>query len=105
MPHHVLIVGYEREISNETGVQNRGLFFPFIHAIFIDKRIKICYAQIISLARGFFVLIPIAFLLSVLFQMTGVWCAYPMSECIVAIMGLVLYIINERHKNRDCSRL
>ncbi|MGI6182013.1 MAG: MATE family efflux transporter [Agathobaculum sp.] len=48
-------------------------------------------AQIISLLRGFFLLIPFAFLLSYLFQMTGVWAAYPATECAVCIVGIFLY--------------
>lgn len=49
-------------------------------------------AQIISLSRGFFVLVPMAFLLSALLNMTGVWCAYPLTEFIVAWVGLAFYI-------------
>lgn len=47
-------------------------------------------AQCISLLRGFFVLIPTAFILSFLFGMTGVWCAYPAAEAIVAIIGALM---------------
>lgn len=53
-------------------------------------------AQIISLLRGFFVLIPMAFLLSALLKMTGVWCAYPLTEFTVALIGLVFYISIKR---------
>lgn len=49
-------------------------------------------AQLISLARGLFILVPMAFLLSALLDMTGVWCAYPLTECIVALIGMVLYL-------------
>lgn len=49
-------------------------------------------AQIISLFRGFFVLIPMAFLLSSLLKMTGVWCAYPLTEFAAAWAGAVFYI-------------
>lgn len=49
-------------------------------------------ARIISLSRGFFVLIPMVFLLSALLKMTGVWCAYPLTEFVVACIGLVFYI-------------
>lgn len=41
-------------------------------------------AQIISFLRSFFVLIPMAFLLSSLWEMTGIWCAYPMTELVVS---------------------
>lgn len=48
-------------------------------------------AQIISLLRGFIVLVPVAFLLSSILEMTGVWCAYPMTELLVAVVAIVLY--------------
>ena len=55
-------------------------------------------AQIISLLRGFIVLLPVAFLLSSLLKMTGVWCAYPLTECIVALTGAVFYILQKKKK-------
>ena len=55
-------------------------------------------AQIISLLRGFFVLVPIAFLLSSLLKMTGVWCAYPLTEFIVALIGTAFYIVSKKKK-------
>ncbi len=89
----------------ETGLKIYFIACPFIGfnivlaTCFISTE-KPLYAQIISLSRGFFVLIPIAFLLSALFQMTGVWCAYPMSEWIVAVIGLILYVINQHRKHQ-----
>lgn len=58
-------------------------------------------AQVISLLRGFLVLIPMAFLLSALFKMTGVWCAYPLTEFIVAWIGLTFYISIKR---KECLK-
>ena len=55
-------------------------------------------AQIISFLRGLFVLVPMAFLLSSIFKMTGVWCAYPLTECTVALIGMVFYISAKRKK-------
>ena len=52
--------------------------------------------QIISLSRGFLVLVPVAFLLSVCFKMTGVWCAYPVTEIIVALLSLKFYLKQRR---------
>lgn len=45
-------------------------------------------AQIISLARGFVILIPMAFLMSFFFQMTGVWLSLPFTECLVTLAGV-----------------
>lgn len=47
--------------------------------------------QIVSLSRGFIVILPMAFLLSLFFQMTGVWLSYPLTEGIVALAGTILY--------------
>lgn len=53
-------------------------------------------AQIISFLRGLFVLVPAAFLLSAILKMTGVWLAYPISECIVAMVGAAFYFLNKK---------
>ena len=53
-------------------------------------------AQIISLSRGFLILVPMAFLLAALFKMTGVWCAYPAAECIVTLIGGMLYVKRDK---------
>ena len=53
-------------------------------------------AQIISFLRGLFVLVPVAFLLSAILRMTGVWLAYPISECIVAMVGAAFYFLNKK---------
>lgn len=47
-------------------------------------------AQIISLLRGFFVVIPMTILLSFVWGMTGVWMSYPITEMIVCVLGIVL---------------
>ena len=46
-------------------------------------------AHVISLLRGFAVIIPMAFLLSAVADMAGVWCAFPCTELLVAIVGAV----------------
>ncbi|MDE6905711.1 MAG: MATE family efflux transporter [Lachnospiraceae bacterium] len=48
-------------------------------------------AQGISLSRGFFLLLPTAFLLARLFGMTGVFLSCPVTEFIVFAMGLLFY--------------
>lgn len=53
-------------------------------------------AHIISLLRGFIVIIPMAFLLSSIGGMIGVWFTFPTTELIVAIIGLTLYLLSKR---------
>ena len=50
-------------------------------------------AHIISLLRGFIVIIPMAFLLSVLFGITGVWASFPATESIVSLIGITLFAL------------
>ncbi len=45
-------------------------------------------AQIISILRSFFVLMPMAWILSYCFGMTGVWLAYPATELFVFLFAL-----------------
>lgn len=44
-------------------------------------------AQIISLLRGFFLIVPMAFVLSLSFQMNGVWFAFPITELATTAAG------------------
>ena len=73
--------------------------FNIVLATFFTSTGRPVPAQIISMSRGFFVLVPMAFLLSALLKVTGVWCAYPAAECVVAGIGIVLYMRNEKRKH------
>ncbi len=98
--------------GNETlqSLAESGLRIYFIAVFFIGINIvlntyfisieKPIFAQIISLSRGFIILIPMAFLLSYLFNMTGVYASYPVTEAIVCIIGISLYLINVRNKEK-----
>lgn len=66
--------------------------FNIVASTFLTSSMKNISAQVISLLRGLFVLLPITFLLSYLFKMTGIWLAYPTSEAIVFIVSLALII-------------
>ena len=57
-------------------------------------------AQVVSLSRGFFIVIPMAFFLSYAFGMTGVWLSYPITEAIVSVIGILLYVIYIAKENR-----
>ena len=51
---------------------------------------------IVSLLRGFFVIIPMSFLLSSLWGITGLWAVFPATEIIVAAVSLI-FIIKSRN--------
>lgn len=57
-------------------------------------------AQIVSLSRGFFIIIPMAYFLSHAFGMTGIWLSYPFTELLVSILGFLLIITKKYHGNR-----
>lgn len=61
-------------------------------------------AQILSFLRGLLVLVPAAFLLSEILKMTGVWLAYPMTECVVAVVGVVFFAAFD-HRKIDCTKI
>lgn len=65
--------------------------FNIILAAYFTSTEKVLPAQIVSLSRGFLLIIPIAFTTSLLLQMNGVWLSYPLTECLVALAGIVLY--------------
>lgn len=48
-------------------------------------------AHIISLLRGLIVIIPLTILLSSIAGMTGVWLAFPLTELLVAVLGMSMY--------------
>ncbi|MDE7250985.1 MAG: MATE family efflux transporter, partial [Lachnospiraceae bacterium] len=48
---------------------------------------------------GFIIIIPLAFLMSFLFRMTGVWMSYPLTESMVALTGMILYKKSGGKKN------
>ena len=65
--------------------------FNIILSIYFTSTQRPLPAHIISLLRGFIVIIPMAFLLSVVAQIHGVWCAFPATEFVVAVIGLLLF--------------
>lgn len=48
-------------------------------------------AHILSLLRGFVLIIPAAFIMASLWGMTGVWLTYPAVETSVMLLGFVIY--------------
>ncbi len=65
-------------------------------SLFFTSTDRALPAQFISIARGFALIIPVAFLLSVLAGMTGVWLAFPLTESIVFVLGIICLIVNRK---------
>ncbi len=49
-------------------------------------------AHAISLLRGLIIVIPAAYLLSALFGLTGIWLTLPITEAIVAVLSVILWV-------------
>lgn len=65
--------------------------FNVIISMFFTSTEKAIPAHIISLLRGLLLIIPIAFLFSSIWGITGTWLSFPATEIIVTILGLLLY--------------
>lgn len=50
-------------------------------------------AHVISLLRGFVLILPLAFLLSALWGMTGLWLTFPITEGLAAALAVVLCLL------------
>lgn len=53
-------------------------------------------ANVISLLRGFLIILPMSFLLSGLFGLPGLWAAFPVTELLVAVIGAILFFISSK---------
>ncbi len=82
-------------LLQETAVRGMLLYFtacPFagwnvIAAVYFTSVDRPVPSHIISLLRGFFVILPVIFLLSMLGGMTGVWLSFPVAEGITALFA------------------
>lgn len=66
--------------------------FNIILSTYFTSTERAVPAQVISLLRGFFVIIPTAFILSYFFGMTGVWLSCFVTESMVAVTGIFLIL-------------
>lgn len=62
-----------------------------ILCIYFTSTEKAMPAHVISLLRGIIIVVPMAFLLSWVGGMIGVWCVFPITELLVCIIGILLY--------------
>ena len=65
--------------------------FNIILSVYFTSTENALPAHIISILRGFVVIIPMAFLLSAAVELTGVWAAFPATELIVSLIGAGLF--------------
>lgn len=67
-----------------------------ILSVFFIATERVVPAHMISLLRGLFLIVPMAFLLSLLWGITGVWFALTLTEGIVFILGGIIYGLAQR---------
>lgn len=65
--------------------------YNIILATFFTSIEKALPAHVLSVLRGLILIIPMAFFMSALFGMTGVWLSYPITEFLVALPGFAIY--------------
>lgn len=58
-------------------------------------------AQIISVMRGFIVIIPMSFLLSAIAGLPGVWASFPATEFLVSVAGVGLYAVMRKKELKN----
>ncbi|PHV69644.1 MATE family efflux transporter [Sporanaerobium hydrogeniformans] len=111
MIYMVVFIGGSQIISLFNSEQNEalqsiamiGLKIYFTSCLFVGFNIIISVyftsieyarpAHIISVLRGFLIIIPLAFLLASFGGILGVWCVFPTTELLVAGIGGVLYLL------------
>lgn len=72
-----------------TGIIFAGL--NIILSIYFTSMEKPLPAHVLSILRGLLFIIPLAFLLSALLGITGVWLAFPAAELLAAVLGAIMY--------------
>lgn len=65
--------------------------FNIVLSILFTSTEKAFPAHAVSLMRGLILIVPMAFFLSSLWGMTGVWMAFPVTEFLTAVMGASIY--------------
>ncbi|MFR9216168.1 MAG: MATE family efflux transporter [Ruthenibacterium sp.] len=86
----------------------QGLRLYFSGAVFMGANIVFCTyfpavehalpAQVLSLLRGFILLVPLAFAMAAVWGMTGVWLAVPAAEAACTALGCALYARSRRRQ-------
>lgn len=65
-----------------------------IMSIYFASVEKSIPSHVVSVMRGIAIIVPSAFLLSYLLDVTGVWLAFPVSELLTAAVCTVIFIID-----------
>ena len=64
--------------------------YNIVITVFFTSTERAFPAQILTLLRGFILIIPLSFLMAKLWGMNGIWLTFPVAEVVVAVIGWVL---------------
>lgn len=70
--------------------------FNIILSVFFTSTERAAPAHLISLLRGLFIIVPMAYILSSLFGLTGVWLSFGATEFLVAVFGGAMYFAGRK---------
>ena len=72
--------------------------FNLLFSYYFSASNKGGYAQLITVLRGLVTIIPIAYLFSYLWKMTGLWLATPAAELVTLVVTLCIFFITRAKK-------
>lgn len=70
--------------------------FNIVLTVYFTSIEKPMPAQVISLLRGLIIIIPMAYILAALLKMTGVWLAFPVTEALVFVIAIAVYVRSKK---------
>lgn len=73
--------------------------YNIITCVYFSSRDKAKQAFIISILRGFIFIMPSIFILSSIFNMTGVWLSFPVAEILTSIFAFIFFINKNKSYN------
>ncbi len=78
--------------------------FNIVTSIYFTSIDRAKPGNIVSILRGIVLIVPLAFLMSGLFGLTGLWLTFPLTELLTTAVALVLYfqyrVVQQRGKNK-----
>lgn len=74
-------------------ISNLFVGFNTVAATIFTSVEKAAPAQVLSLLRGILLIVPLAFLMSAVWGMEGIWLSFPAAEGLSALIGLVIYVM------------
>ena len=72
--------------------------FNLLFSYYFSASNKGGYAQLITVLRGLVTIIPIAYLFSYLWKMTGLWLATPAAELVTLVVTLTIFFLTRSKK-------